>query len=96
MKPDGVYLCEDTHTSYRSRFGGGLGKPTSFIEYTKEFIDMLNFHHILELKKAPEEDERKKKYRSFRNQTDSVHYYDSVVVLEKKFSTQPPKDSMRK
>ena len=35
----GVYLCEDTHTSYiEPMFNGGLKKPGTFIEYCKNFI----------------------------------------------------------
>ena len=35
MHPEGVYACEDTHTSYLPHFGGGAGKPGTFIEMAK-------------------------------------------------------------
>ena len=41
-KDDGVYLCEDLHTSYWLYFGGGYKRDGTFIEYSKNFIDQLN------------------------------------------------------
>jgi hypothetical protein len=38
----GVYLCEDTHTSYWPDFGGGLRKEGTFIERTKGLIDSIH------------------------------------------------------
>jgi len=35
---NGVYLCEDLHTSYRKGAGGGYKKKGTFIEYSKNFI----------------------------------------------------------
>lgn len=37
----GFYIVEDTHTSYRDAYGGGLGKPGTFIEYLKLMVDNL-------------------------------------------------------
>jgi len=36
VKDGGVYLCEDTHTSYWKRFGGGYRNNHSFIEFKKK------------------------------------------------------------
>ncbi|HEY6975457.1 MAG TPA: class I SAM-dependent methyltransferase, partial [Chitinophagaceae bacterium] len=38
VKDDGVYVCEDLHTSYWKDYGGGLHKPGTFIEFSKKFI----------------------------------------------------------
>src|SRR5690348_13526202 len=46
LLPNGVYLCEDTHTSYWYEYGGGLHKKGTFIEYAKSMIDYLNAWHI--------------------------------------------------
>ena len=46
VKSDGIYLCEDLHTSYWPEFGGGYGKPDTFVEYAKKFIDELNAFHF--------------------------------------------------
>lgn len=84
---NGVYLCEDLHTSYWKNFGGGYMKNNTFIEYSKKFIDMLNYYHI----KNPDNTlkENKKKYQKFRNNIKSVHYYDSIIVLEKGHIDKP-------
>jgi hypothetical protein len=42
---NGVYLCEDVHTSYWSKYGGGYKKSGTFIEYSKNFIDYINAWH---------------------------------------------------
>ena len=42
LKDGGVYLCEDTHTSYLEEFGGGLKRPGTFIELVKNLIDDLH------------------------------------------------------
>jgi hypothetical protein len=76
INEDGVYLCEDLHTSYWSEYGGGYKKSDTFIEYSKNFIDMLHAHHM-------KDDHVNDVFKRFRNVTKSVHYYDSVVVLEK-------------
>lgn len=85
ISDNGVYLCEDTHTSYWHRYGGGLKNPNSFIEYSKNWIDKINSHHI-----RGDQD----KDINFANSTNSIHYYDSVVILEKKIK-KPPTDSHR-
>ncbi len=38
----GLYICEDAFTSYWQEFGGGLGKPGSFMEFTKQKLDELH------------------------------------------------------
>ena len=82
VKSDGVYLCEDTHTAYWYSFGGGYQRKSNYIEYTKNLIDQLNAYHSRD--KSFEVDE-------FTRTADSIHYYDSVVVIEKKGHPQPPK-----
>jgi hypothetical protein len=80
MNDDGIYLVEDCHTSYWKQYGGGLNVGTSFIEYTKELIDLLNADH------HRKNDKHKNKCNGntkFARQTNSIHFYDSVVVLEK-------------
>ena len=76
---NGVYLCEDLHTSYWKEYNGWLQKKNSFIEYSKNFVDMLNYYHIRQ-----ELGKYKPIYEKFRKTIKSVHYYDSVIVLEKK------------
>jgi len=42
VKDGGVYLCEDLHTSYWPAYGGGTRRPGTFIEFSKELIDVMN------------------------------------------------------
>ena len=88
ISDDGVYLCEGLHTSYWKEYGGGLNNPNSFIEYSKKFIDMLHAYHIRG-NTVPNE------YKTFRKITNSVHYYDSIIVLEKTADEDAPMESTR-
>lgn len=80
VKEDGVYLCEDMHTSYWIEFGGGLRRRGTFVEYSKRLIDRLNAYHSRQ---------SHFKASSFTQSVDSIHYYDSVMVIEKKKRPQP-------
>jgi hypothetical protein len=42
MKSIGVYVVEDLHTNYWAEFGGGLYKPSTFIERVKGLIDEIH------------------------------------------------------
>jgi hypothetical protein len=78
---DGVYFCEDLHTSYWPKFGGSYGRRSSFVEYSKNFIDSINAWHS----KQP----RKLSVSEFTRSVRSLHYYDSVLVIEKGLVEQP-------
>ena len=80
VKDDGVYLCEDLHTSYWLYFGGGYKRDGTFIEYSKNFIDQLNAFHSEQRQLIP---------NSFTRSVDSIHYYDSVLVIHKKKKSSP-------
>ena len=77
---NGVYLCEDLHTSYWEEFGGGYKNPNSYIEYSKNFIDYINAFHSKN---------ESLKVNSFTKSAHSLHYYDSVLVVEKR-KIEPP------
>lgn len=79
---EGVYIIEDTHTSYWSEYyNGGLCKEGTFIEMSKTFVDILHSRHI-----------KNQKISSNRfHGLSSVTFYDSMVVLEKEI----PKDFKR-
>ena len=78
LKFGGIYICEDLHTSYWGRFGGGYNKPNTFIEYSKKFIDDLHRWHS----KSIRLDRSKKSIYS-------VNYYDSIMVIEKRKNIKP-------
>lgn len=81
VQANGVYLCEDTHTSYWREFGGGFRRPGTFIEVMKELIDHLTAFFSKDPKElAPSE---------FTRSVASMHFYDSMVVIEKQVRSEP-------
>lgn len=77
---NGIYLCEDLHTSYWRKFGGGYKKRSTFIEYSKNFIDYINAWHSKH---------RRLTVSEFTRSVHSLHYYDSVLVIEKRQMDEP-------
>lgn len=73
MHKNGIYLVEDLHTAYWPKYGGGLKKDGTFMEFTKGCLDKLNAYHS---KGAIEPDH-------ITTNTFGIHVYDSVVVFEK-------------
>jgi len=80
IKNDGVYLCEDVHTSYWLAYGGGFNRMGTYIQFTKKLIDKLNAYHS---------EENSLQVDSFTKSAKSIHYYDSIVVIEKGIVTKP-------
>lgn len=76
VKDGGIYLCEDLHTSYWDSFGGGYKKEGTFIEYSKNFIDFLHAWHV--------NDDRILAVNELTKTIASLHYYDSILVIEKR------------
>ena len=81
VSPDGVYLIEDLHTSYWKKWGGGYRRKRTFIEYSKNFIDYINAWHS--------EDTQRLAPSDFTKSVHSLHYYDSVLVIEKRPMVAP-------
>jgi hypothetical protein len=78
---DGVILVEDTHTSYWREYGGGLRSRISFMEFAKHLVDELNAWHSRDPHSfAP---------GPFTRSARSLHFYDSVVVIEKGVHDRP-------
>ena len=80
----GTYLVEDLHTSYWPEYGGGyrrpaawlgLGKPRTFIEYAKDFIDAVHAWHS--------RDPGRHRVSDLTRSARALHFYDSVLVIEK-------------
>jgi hypothetical protein len=80
VKNDGVYLCEDLCTSYWLEYGGGHKRQGTFIEYSKNFIDYLNGWHS---------EQKALQVTNFTESVDSLHYYDSMLMIEKKQRERP-------
>lgn len=80
VKEDGIYLCEDTHTSYQIMYGGGYKRKGTFIEYAKNLIDYLHAHFS---------EQSSLKVNKFTESTKAIHFYDSIVVIEKEARSKP-------
>lgn len=74
----GIYMCEDTHTSYMDGFGTGYGGK-NFIDYSKKFIDDMHAYYSSVLEQN---------YNT--EAMYSVHYYNSIVVIEKELAPDFP------
>jgi hypothetical protein len=82
----GIFLTEDTHTCYLTAYGGNaypdirlpVHTPT-FMEYTHRLIDWLHGYR--------QSDEyvlaHRQKLSAFVSSTSSIHYYESMVLIEK-------------
>jgi len=81
VKDDGIYLCEDTQTSYMYPYHGGYKKKNTFIEYSKNFIDYLHAWHS--------ENKRKLNINEFTRSAYGIHYYTGMVIIEKKIMNAP-------
>ena len=80
VRNDGVYVCEDLLTSYQLTYGGGHKRRGTFIEYSKDLIDSINAYHS---------EQRSLKVNSFTRSADSLHFYDSMLVIEKRPREKP-------
>jgi hypothetical protein len=78
---NGVYLCEDLATSYWPKWGGGYRKRGTFIEYSKNFVDYINAWHSVQ--------PRRLAVSQFTKSVHSLHYYDGLLVIEKRPIEKP-------
>jgi hypothetical protein len=79
---DGVYVCEDVHTSYWEKWDGGLRRPGTFVEYAKGLVDQLSAWHTA--------DPASYRVDEFTRTAHSMHFYNSMIVIEKR-RMQPPR-----
>ena len=80
ISENGVYLCEDLHTSYQWDLGGGYKRRGTFIEYSKKFIDYIHAWHSKSFRL---------RVNDFTKTVHSLHYYDSILVIEKRRMEKP-------
>lgn len=76
----GIYLCEDIHTSYWLRFGGGYRRRGTFVEFSKKLIDLLQAFHS---------EQPALRVSDFTRSVKSLHYYDSILIIEKERRERP-------
>ena len=79
LNDDGIFIVEDTHTSYWPVFGGELNGEGSFVEWTKPRVDDLHSRHHVGIDRNS----------IWATDLDGLHWYDSVVVLDKKRRFRP-------
>lgn len=80
IKSNGVYVCEDLATSYHLGYGGGYKRRGTFIEFSKNLIDKLNAFHS---------EQKSFQVNQLTTSIDSLHYYDNVLVIEKRLRDKP-------
>jgi hypothetical protein len=73
MKSIGVYVVEDLHTNYWAEFGGGLYKPSTFIERVKGLIDEMHAGRTRGTLPAT----------AFTSTLQSISIYESIAVFTK-------------
>jgi len=82
VKEEGIYLCEDTHTSYQIMYGGGHKRRGTFMEYAKNLIDCLNAYYS---------EQSSLKVNKYTESIQGIHFYDSIIVIEKEKRKGEPK-----
>ena len=82
VKENGLYACEDLHTSYQKHFAGGYKKKGTFIEFSKNFIDNLHGWH-------QGVSNKNKMFNHITKTVFGLHYYDSILIIEKRIIKEP-------
>ncbi len=79
LKYGGLYIIEDTHTSYwPGQFNGGYKRDGTAIEFCKGLIDdMHGWYHNITPNSCPA------------NEIGFVHFYDSMIIIEKRKISEP-------
>jgi hypothetical protein len=83
----GIYVVEDTHTSYWPGFGGGIRAPGSFIEFAKDLVDRMHSWYTDQDVIFP--------FDPLAKEIGAVNFYDSMVVIEKQLKQAPVSLSSR-
>jgi len=74
LRDGGVYLIEDTHSSYWVSFGGGLKRRGSMIEFSISIIDSLHARYS---------EQRAFKQDYYTENVAGIHFYDSIICFNK-------------
>lgn len=80
LSDDGLYVMEDTHTSYWREWEGGYQKYGSAIEIAKLLVDdMHGWYHS----------HKPEAYSRTKTEVASVAFYDSIIAIRKKLRGPP-------
>jgi hypothetical protein len=75
----GLYMIEDMHTAYLTRFGGGLRSPANIYRMASEMIDDMHHWYHRGEPQRPE----------LANWVAGVHAHDSILVIDKQKVHRP-------
>lgn len=92
IKSQGIYIIEDSCTSYWTEFNGGYKKEGSSIEYFKNFIDHVNFFGIKNFdfygrnarKESALFDLSQKEQPNCRIDIESINFLNSLIIITKR------------
>lgn len=90
LRDGGIYVIEDTETSYRDDFGGdsrNLSKCNTTMNFFKSFPDRINSleFNIPEYKK-----------KSYEDSIFSIHFYHNLIFIFKKNQKEKPSNPVKK
>lgn len=94
MTERGVYICEDTHTSYWPGFADA-GPGRTMIEHAKRLVDYLHQPYQGEANALtrfgirPDDRDGGLEVTRFAAETFSVQFYDSMIVFERRPRAEP-------
>jgi hypothetical protein len=77
MTDGGVFICEDTHTSYYPWMEADFRHPNSFIEYSKNLADVIHYEHLQDRSRINQD-----VLDTYKGLI-SVAFYDSMIVFTK-------------
>lgn len=92
LKSGGLYIVEDTHTSYWKDYGGNgtfehpKAGPATFIQFAKNLIDDVNYigAHTLSASHANLTPDQLSKLTIYQREIYSIHFYDSLCIIIKR------------
>jgi SAM-dependent methyltransferase len=76
LQPNGIYLCEDLHTSYMHAANAGYRRQGTFVEYSKGLVDCLHAWHSQEPGVFAVD--------AMTRSTHALHFYAGILVVEKR------------
>ncbi|KLE33680.1 hypothetical protein AAW01_04475 [Aurantiacibacter gangjinensis] len=78
LSEGGLYIIEDTHTSYWWQYGGGQMRRRTANNLAKQIIDDMHaWYH------------KRKQITAAKTQIDAMHIHDSIIVIEKRTRGKP-------
>ena len=81
LNQGGLYVVEDTHTSYSWSFGGGFRRPGTIVQVAKGMVDgMHKWHFRTRVGRRAEVAWR---------DVNSIRFFESIIAIEKGHRAQP-------